>query len=177
MAITFATLKTNLYTWAVANIPAMTPVLYYNQDAPRPSKPYITLFLRDFIQIGWDYVPKPDALGDAEIIGNREFTLQIESYGTNSMQVLENLRSALQNPNVLDTLRANNIVFVNQFPINDTTILLDTQYEERATMDVLFRIANTIEPNIGLIEIVEVEEILSNGESIVYDETLIIDAS
>lgn len=177
MAITFSTLKTALYAWASSNTPALTPVIYYNQDGVRPAKPYITLFLRDFVQIGWDYVPKPDALGDADIIGNREFTLQIESYGANAMQVLENLRSSLQNPNVLDTLRANNIVFVNQFPINDTTVLLDTQYEERATMDILFRIAQTIEPNLGVIEIVEIEETLSNGEEIVYDETLIVDAS
>lgn len=175
MPLNFETVKTNLYTWATS-IAGAVPVIFYNENSPRPALPYLTLFLNSLVQIGNDYVPRPDNVGELEIVGDREFTLQIQSYGGDPITLLENIRSSLQKETVLATLRANGIVFVQQNPITDITALLDTEFENRASMDILFRIAQIDDDNHGLIETVEVEEILSDGQSTVYNETITISA-
>src|SRR5271169_5705583 len=155
MTLNFSTLKTNLYNWAVENIPVGMPVIYYFANSPRPETDYLSLYLASFVQIDWDYTQQPtDDTGISQMVGDREFTLQCQAYGTNSMQVLENLRTSLQKQTVLDTLRVNGIVFVNWFPINDTTQLLNSRFEIRAQMDILFRIAQQYSDNLGVINTV-----------------------
>jgi len=173
MALNFETVKTNLYDWAVSVAPGI-PVIFYNQNAPRPSLPYITLYLQSLLAIGEDYTTTPDVIGGVDLIGDREFTLQVQSYGGDPMTLLENMRTSLQKQTVLDTLREDGIVFVNHFPINDITALLDTEFETRASMDILFRIAQFDEDISGLIETVEIEEIISDSLGVVYNETVTI---
>jgi uncharacterized RDD family membrane protein YckC len=152
MSIVFSTLKTSLYDWAVANVPAGMPVVYYFPNAPRPTVDYVTLLISSVSQIGWDYQPRPtNNPGDIEGIGDREFTLQVQAYGGDPLTVLENLRTSLQKPTVLDTLRADGIVFVNWFTINDITDLVDSRFEQRATLDLLFRVSQQYLDSVGTI--------------------------
>jgi len=172
MPINFEVVKTNLYDWAVANLPANTPVIFLYQNAPRPETAYVTLYLSSLVQIGNDYVPRPDnQAGIVEQIGDREFTLQIATYGGDCITRLENLRSSLQKDSVLATLQENGIIFVEQFPIQDVTELVASRFENRAQMDILFRMGQTYDDTLGSIETVEIQEIFNNGESVVYDET------
>lgn len=175
MPLNFETVKTNLYNWATS-VSGGAPVIFYNENSPRPALPYVTLYLQSLVQIGDDYVPRPDGLGDLTIVGDREFTLQIQSYGGDPITLLENMRSSLQKETVLATLREDNIVFVQHNPINDITALLDTEFEPRASMDILFRIAQTDTDNHGLITTVEIDENFSDGQSVVYSETVTITA-
>lgn len=174
MAINFNTLKTSLYDWAVANVSASVPVIFYYPNAPRPSLPYVSLYMLNFSQIGDDWTSPPDGVGDTEIIGDREFTLTINAYGADSFSILEKLRSSLQNDSVLDTLREDNIAFVQQFPINDVSALLDTEFENRGSMDIQFRVAQDNESDDGLIETVEVDEEFKEGGSVIYTDTVTI---
>lgn len=174
MPLDFETIKTNLYAWAVTNSPGCS-VIFLNENAPRPAQPYVTLLLSPLNQIGEDFSPGADTTGLVDMVGDREFTLQIQTYGGDCITRLENLRSSLQKQTVLDSLRANGIVFVNHFGIIDTTELLDSRFEKRAAMDVLFRIGQDYQDNVGLIETVEVEEIYQDTSGIVvYDHTTTI---
>lgn len=175
MPLNFETVKTNLYTWASGQSGG-NPVIFANENSPRPALPYMTLFLNSLVQIGDDYVPRPDGVGDLDLVGDREFTLQVQCFGGDPITLLENMRTSLQKETVLATLRANGIVFVQHNPITDITALLDTEFEPRASMDILFRIAQTDTDNHGLIETVEVQEVFSDGQSTVYDETVTIAA-
>jgi hypothetical protein len=174
MPLNFETIKTNLYSWALANCPGCS-VIFLNENAPRPAQPYVTLFLSSLNQIGEDYTPESDINGMVDMVGDREFTLQIQTYGGDCITRLENLRSSLQKQTVLDTLRANGIVFVNHFGINDLTELLDSRFEKRGAMDVLFRIGQNYTDNLGFVETIEVEEIYQDaGGTVVYDRTITI---
>lgn len=174
MSLDFETIKTNLYSWALANCPGCS-VIFLNENAPRPAQPYVTLFLSSLNQIGEDYTPESDISGMVDMVGDREFTLQIQTYGGDCITRLENLRSSLQKQTILDTLRANGIVFVNHFGINDLTELLDSRFEKRGAMDVLFRIGQNYTDNLGLVETIEVEEIYQDaGGTVVYDHTITI---
>lgn len=174
MPLNFETIKTNLYSWATTNSGGAS-VIFLNENAPRPAQPYMTLFLSSLNQIGEDYTPESDVNGLVDMVGDREFTLQIQTYGGDCITRLENLRSSLQMQTVLDTLRANGIVFVNHFGINDLTELLDSRFEKRGAMDVLFRIGQNYTDNLGLVETIEVEEVYQDaGGTVVYDRTITI---
>lgn len=176
MPIVFSALKTSLYNWVIANIPVGMPAVYYYPNAPRPEVDYVSLQITSLSQIGWDYVPRPTATpGTVTQVGDREFTFQVQAYGGDVLTVLENLRTSLQKQTVLDTLRANGIVFVNQFPINDITDLIDTRFEQRATMDILFRISQQYLDTLGIIDIVQLREIIKDVDStIILDQTVTI---
>ncbi len=174
--IDFNLVRTNLYNWVVANVPSGMPAIYLFSNAPRPVVDYLTLHISSIVQIGWDYEQSPlTTAGINSQIGDREFTFQIQAYGGDVMTVMQNLRTSLQKQTVLDTLRANGIVFANWFPINDLTTLVDSRYEQRASMDVLFRIADIYTDVVGVISTVRLEEVFFDAVgSIVYDKTFLI---
>lgn len=176
MPLNFETVKTSLYNWVTSVLPANVPAIFFNENSPRPELPYVTLFLNTLTQIGDDFTPRPDIDGDASIIGDREFNIQIQAYGGDPITTLENIRSSLQLDSVLDSLRNDNIVFVQHNPINDITGLLDTKFEPRGSMDVLFRIAQSQDDNLGVIETVELEQNYSDGEGLIYSETVLIES-
>lgn len=174
MALNFETVRTDIYDWVASIVGGSVTVIFENQNGPRPSLPYVSILLTTLTQIGVDYISPPDAMGDSDIIGDREFNIRIQAYGGDPITQLENIRSSLQKPSVLDTLRANNIVFVDRLSINSVSALLDTEWEARASMDILFRIAQTDSDELGLIETVEVDETLSDGVSDIYTATVTI---
>jgi hypothetical protein len=172
----FNVVRTNLYNWAIANIPSGMPVIYLYPNAPRPQVDYVSLYISTITQIGWDWTEDPtDNTGISNMVGDREFTLQAQAYGGDPMTVLQNLRTSLQKQSVLDSLRVNGIVFVNWFAINDVTELVDSRFEQRASMDILFRIADVYTDNLGVIDNVVLQEIYHNPSgNIVYNETFTI---
>lgn len=176
MSINWDTVKTNIYNWVVANIPMGMPVTMYYENAPRPTAPYVTINLASINQIGWDWTPNPtDNAGDVDIVGDREFTIQLQAYGGDPFTILENLRTSLQKQGVLDTLRLVGIVYVSWMPLIDLTELIDTRFEKRAQMDVLFRIAQDATEALGTIATVEAEEKIFNaGGTLILDETFTI---
>lgn len=174
--IDFNLVRTNLYNWVTANIPSGMPAIYLFSNAPRPTVDYLTLYISNVVQIGWDYERSPlSTAGIANQIGDREFTFQVQAYGGDVISVLQNLRTSLQKQTVLDTLRANGIVFANWFPINDLTTLVDSRFEQRASMDILFRIADIYTDVAGVISSVNLQEVYFDAVgTIVYDETFLI---
>lgn len=155
MTIDFLQLRTYLYEWAVANIPSGMPAIYLYANSPRPLVDYITLYITSVSQIGWDYTQEPTSdAGIANMIGDREFVLQVSSYGGDPLTVLNNLRTSLQKETVLDSLRANGIVFVSWYDISDVTQLIDSRFEQRAVMDIRFRIADIYTDTLGVIDTV-----------------------
>lgn len=176
MSIDFSTVKTSLYTWATANVPSGMPVILLYNNAPRPVIDYVTIYVSTVSQIGWDYVRPPlTTAGISEQVGDREFTCQIQAYGGNPLNVLNNLRTSLQKQSVLDTLRANGIVFADWYPVNDITELVDTRFEQRASLDILFRIADIYDETSGVISTVSLEEVFKEPDgTTIYDKTFLI---
>jgi hypothetical protein len=160
MSIVVAQLKTFLYNWAVANVPSGMPIIYLNNNSPRPTVDYVTLFLSNFVQIGRDYFEDPTSStsGIAQMVGDREFSLTIEAYSSypsgDPFTVLENLRTSLQTQSVLASLRANGLVYVNWQPIIDVSALIDSRIEQRASMDTNWRVAQIYTDSVGNINTV-----------------------
>ncbi len=174
MPISYATVKTNLYSWAVSVLPSGMPVIFWEPNAPRPAVPYATLFLSSIVALNQDWTENDaDASGIVDMKGDRQFTLSFQVYGgADPLTVLENVRSSLQKQTILDTLRANGIVFFQSLNIEDITDLIDSQWERRATMDILFGIGQTYTDNPGYFDHMIVEEVIKNEQgNIIYDKT------
>ena len=178
MSIDFSSVRTSLYNWVIANVPNGMPAIYLYNNSPRPTVDYLSLYISQVTQIGWDYTQDPlDDSGIAEMVGDREFTFQIQGYGGDPLTVLNNLRSSLQKQTVLDSLRASGIVFANWFSINDITDLVDSRFEQRGTLDILFRMADVYDDNLGVIDSIVLEEVYRDAQgNIVYDKTFTIPA-
>ena len=176
MALNFATVKNNLYAWAITVVPSGMPVIYWQPNAPRPSVPYVTLFLTSVVAVNQDWsAADADNTGTIDMKGDRQFTLQVQAYGADPLTVLENIRTSLQKQTVLDTLRANGIAFYQSLTINDITELVDSQFERRAQLDILFGIAQIYTDTPGYFDEIEVQEIIENQiGDVVYDETITI---
>jgi hypothetical protein len=151
-------IENKLRTWVVAQTSRTTIFEYPN--APRPSLPYITLHILNLMQIGHDFVKRPTStVSGSKIWGNREFTLSVKHYGTNSLQMLEQLRSSLEKPTVQAFLDELSIAFVDRLMIQSVPELIDTRFEERAVMDLLFRVPNEItDTDIGIVSTVKIEK-------------------
>lgn len=174
MAIDFEIVKTALFNWVSAQVPIGMPVIFYEPNAPRPNRSYITLYLNTIDQISWDwYSHKANAAGEIDMHGDRRFTLQIQAYGSDPLTVLENLRSSLQKQTVLDTLRANGLAFYNFLSINDITDLIDSRYERRAQMDLRFGIGQSYIDSPGYFDHTQInEKVFNAAEILVYDEVI-----
>lgn len=179
MTINFATVKNTLYTWAVSVAPVGYPVIYWQLNAPRPTVPYITLFLQSVVSVGQDWASgAADINGAINQKGDRQFTLSIQAYGADPLTVLENIRTSLQKQSVLDTLRAGGIAFYTAMTINDITDLVDSKWERRATFDVLFGIGQVYTDAPGFFDEVQIQQVIFNSiGAIVYDETYTVTES
>lgn len=175
MPINFTTVKTSLYTWAVSVAPGR-PVIFWQPNSPRPAVPYITLFLQSIVSVGQDWsAGVTDISGAINQKGDRQFTLSIQAYGGDPLTTLENIRTSLQKQTVLDTLRANGIAFYTALTINDITDLVDSQWERRATLDVLFGIGQVYTDAPGFFDEVEItENYFDQVEDLIYTDTFII---
>ena len=172
MAIDYEAIKQSLYIWVTSIVSPTWNVIFYQPNAPRPALPYLTLYISTLNQVGYDSIISPDNAGSSDIVGNREFTLTIQSYSqTEALNILETLRSSLQMPSVLAALRSNNIAFVDYNTINDISAILDTEWEKRGAIDLVFRIAQTVDDDVGLIETVEVDEEFETGSQ-TYTDTI-----
>lgn len=176
MPLNFNVVRQSLYSWASSVVPSGMPVIFYEPNAPRPVVPYVTLYLNTITSVNQDYSdPNADTDGSIYMKGDRQFTVQIQAYGNDPLTVLENIRTSLQKQTVLDTLRANGIVFYQSLTINDITELVDSQFERRAQLDVLFGIGQTYNDVPGYFSTIEVEEkYIDAADVVVYDETLTI---
>lgn len=174
MAIDYAIVKNSLYQWAVSQVPSGMPVIFYQPNAPRPTVPYITLFLNNSTQYGYDWSSgSANEDGEIDMHGDRMFILQVQGYGNDPLTVMENLRTSLQKQTVLSGLRSNGIAFYNSLGINDITTTVDSQFERRAQMDLQFGIGQVYIDNPGFFDEVEIEEEIYNvNEILIYNEVI-----
>ncbi len=107
--------------------------------------------------------------------GDRQFTLELQAYGSDPLTLMENIRTSLQKQSVLDTLRLNGIAFYSSLTINDITELVDSQFERRSQLDVLFGIGQVYTDTVGYFDHIQLQEIvLDPAETVVYNQTFLI---
>lgn len=138
----------------------------FNSDGARPPKPYVTLKIISG--------PRKLALDDNlvntsgnkfELVGQRGYTLSIKSYGTDYIDGLEDLSTCLDDPDNWEKLKSDaDIAIVDRGDVSDISAKLETGFERRATLDIIFNSSNNKLTNIGPIEGVEVSGSIKNED-------------
>ena len=156
-----ATLKSAIYEWIVGEVggaPFDAAVIFSDQATPRPTRPYVTIRLNPQVTEGmFDEDLGVDNDGIATIRGYRTVTVALQSFGPRARDIMNVLQGSLSKESVRSTFfNGNDLSLINTGEILNLTNLLDTEFEERAAMDLMVGFAQEITDDVGRIETVEV---------------------
>lgn len=169
--ITQDTIRDTLHDWIDANTTGLNAIVRLEQNNPRPALPYVGYRISGLDKIGHDYVERPEDLQEARVSGNREFTVEIQHFGSGAIDRLEGLRSSLEMPAQRVLFDAQGIAFVDDLGITDISQLLDTRYEERALLELRFRVGTDYTTITGQIDTVKIDKTFKDAEgTTVYTE-------
>lgn len=152
-----------LHTW-VTDATGVSAIHQY-PNAPRPAKPYIAIEIAGLEQAGGpDYLGQPVDQGggtyEAELGGNREITVQLQSFADTKGQaanLLNQAANALAEPPVREKLAADaGLAFVDRLGESAIPGELDTRWEDRYSLDLLFRVGDARTVDLGHIDSTEV---------------------
>lgn len=168
MSIGLSSLRNGLYT-VIKSLAGAMPVVWMNQNSPRPAKPYISLFLSGIQRAGEDSYSLVDALtGNMTVTGNREFDLSVNIYGTGANALLCDLVDNIHKISVLEALRVYGIALVDVGTVNDLSEVLDSRFEERAVVDLRMRVGSSVSEVVDRIETVAItHKIIDEGLDVI----------
>jgi len=137
-------------------------------DGPRPEKPYISLKIIS----GPRKLAIDDDLRNKELtdefylVGQRGYTLSIKSFGVEYIDALEKISTLLGDPDNWEQLNIDaDIAIVDQGDVLDISAKLETGFEKRASLDIIFNSSNNIITSVGPITSVEVSGAIKNEDS------------
>lgn len=140
------------------------------QNNPKPPNPYISLRLSPERSIGTEVRRKKDASGVLDVIGRKEATLSINSFGTGAIDKCNQLWLSLKRPTIVDRCFIVGIAFTRAEEVQDLTALLDGRsWEERANLDLIVTYSRSMIDEPGYIDTVIVNGELGNIDPVIPD--------
>lgn len=166
------TIRTALFQWASANSGG-NPVVWADQAAPRPARPFVTLRLNGpFRDLGADELRHTGVEGEFEICGHRRLVLSVQVVGTAdqaaSLALAVALNLSLSKPSVLSALSAAGLAVSDAGDVRNLTAYLDTQFEARFAFDTTLMAVASTSDSLGSIRSVE---ITSFGKTAIVGES------
>jgi len=138
--VNFSAIKTAIQQWAVSVVPVET--IFANQDGNIPDDPFCTLYVQPVSFLGQDE-NKINANDDFEYKGHREISIAAQYFGANAMQNAIDLGESIETFSARDLVALSGLVFVRRAAdATDLSAVVDTGFEERASIDVLIRTAS-----------------------------------
>jgi hypothetical protein len=135
-----------------------------NVNGPRPPKPYITLKLitGPLVKGSFDEIrPVPGKPTRSTLSGERQYTMNLISYGEGGVDALDLIQTLMDSPSIRTKFKSDaDISIVNRGGITDISALLETGFEVRATLDVVFNKSVNVEIETGAIEGICIDGIL-----------------
>lgn len=192
MAITvdFEPIRETLFDWlnqalnqgAEEGAEGTIPILRAEGDSVRPEEGQGFVdykFLTGLVKAGMaDELLPVEGNPDQSILrGQRNFTVSVTAYGPKAAECIAQIQQSLSSPIECDILRAGGLAVREDNNVSDASVLLETSFEERVVLDVIFGIAleGIVDP--GRIEIVEVTSKLPGGKKSTIDKNTGISVS
>ena len=144
--------------------PVAVPVIFSDQNAPRPAYPYATIRMNSIVKIGWDEIREINPQTNiATIGGQRRATISVNYFGTKPLEEISKAFNSLEKQTVQDQLAASGIAIQEKNDIQNLTAMLETVFEERSFFDFFIGLADNVQDDLGIIETVELTGQLSGG--------------
>jgi hypothetical protein len=133
-------------------------VIIANQGAHEPAKPYVSLHVfTSSAEIGGQDQQRVDEDGNTITSGMRRLTASVNIFGANAIDTLTSIRDSLDRPDIIEYFEKNGIAELDRGGILDLTALEETEYEERAQLDIAIAYTTESSADVGTIETFRIE--------------------
>lgn len=140
----------------LAPIIAPVPLVFAQQNAPRPAKPYATLDVRNNGAAGWIIEGGPDDNGVAQFFEQRVINAEVQFFGVGAMERASDLGLRLRMPSQASRAAQLGVPIARVRGAIDATFLMnETQYEDRGILEFTAHHTGEMDDDVGLIEHVE----------------------
>jgi hypothetical protein len=168
-------LYSNIYDFALAAVTVLPEgrIIFANQSSPRPKKPFITISLANFKNVGTPIIRVTDTSGGQEIMTSMVMTASFIAF-SDTLHEAEDLLGLLYN--AFNTELQNSIfkgkIALHRVLKNITAlpVMLNEQMESRAILELEIAFNKTTEDNVGIIEKVQIKNMVNNTEFIIPKE-------
>ena len=153
-----------LFFQAIQAIVQPSQLIYDRQNAPRPTKPYVTLRVRAIDHPTNAVVHSMDGYGEATMVEQVMFRMDLNFFGKGAMAAASRASSLFRYHTQIQAAHELGLAYSTTTPPTDLSLLLGNQFEERAMIEVNgYAIASGLDL-LGLIESVEIEGTLQFGD-------------
>lgn len=168
-------LYSNMHAFTLAAIPPLPAekIIFANQSSPRPKKPFITISLANFKNIGTPIIRATNETGVQKITTSMVMTASFIAF-SDTLHEAEDLLGGLYSA---FSTELQNSVFKGELAlqrvikhISALPVMLNEQMESRAILELEIAFNKTNEDDIGLIERVEIKNMVNNTEFIIPKE-------
>lgn len=152
-----ATLRSAVWQ-LISPIVAPLTLIWADQNAPRPALPYLTLRLMAATPAENDARGEVTADGEQDLDNPTSATLEVQAYGTGAENAIASLTKRLRFDQHVDRAVQLGIAIGRRIGVTNLSQLVsDSQFEERAMLEVALLFSGHDVDPVGLIETVEVE--------------------
>lgn len=164
------TLRTDLF--ALFDPLISETLIWQDGNAPRPALPYVAMKVMGMRRVNEDHYSEKLTDGNQTVKGDREFTLNIQRFGTASVESLDDLANRLRLNTIRDKFFTAKLPLISADDVVDVAALLDkSQIEPRASLDVFIRLKSVLLDNVGYIDTVVIE---ADDDSLAPDYTITV---
>lgn len=141
------------------------PIIFANQNGPRPPKPYITLRVDTAPRSGILAGPVTET-GEQAFNSHRDAVVELQCFGDGGFDALDTLAQRLHGPTMLAAAYAANMAIYQTDAVQNVPVLRDgSTYEPRAVLDIGVRYTLEQIEDVGLIQTVQGEMELQQGST------------
>ena len=177
-------IETSLFDFVDKNTPNEVTVIFAEEvsgsQGPRPKKPFTTIKILSgptTVSFSDNLRFKSDPLGPNDprtenspspvysLGGIRGYSVSLQAFGVGSQDNLQFLQDIMNSPEVVENFKlAGDIAIVSRGSIIDLSALIDTGYERRHSLDIVFNSASNVDVEAGAIEKAEIEGTLEKTD-------------
>lgn len=140
-------------------LPTTVLAIFANENGPRPSATYVTIHTMERHDLGQPVYPKTDVNGVQIVSWDEDVSVSLQCFGPNAYDTLGLLAQRFKLHSTLELLQIADIVVRDIGDIKDITEAIDNVFEKRASVDIVFGIAQSISDTVGWIERAEIEQV------------------
>ncbi len=162
--MTYTELEDKIYDWAVGQVTIGIPIIWSNQNGPRPTPPFISLHIITYNKIGQVAKSMANDEGEITLHWGEDIPLSIQGFGEASREELETLRRSLDLESILLSLQEAGIAVKDgDVSVRDISESLDTDRERRWIFEPTFGIGQEAVDTVGYIEDIDITKEVNNG--------------
>lgn len=131
------------------------PVIFADQNGPRPSFPYAVIRISDVVKTSHDEIRQITPVGIYEVGSERRATIAVNYFGANPIQEISKAYNCLGREEINQLFIASNIALIDKNPIQNLTAVLETEFEPHSYFDFFLGFTDNVEDDLGIVESVQ----------------------